>query len=60
LNNLGPANLDIYDVNGRKVYSRKENISGTFRLNLTNLSDGLYILNIKGDNFRVNKKILIE
>jgi len=60
LNNLGPANLEIYDVNGRKVYSKKENISGTFSLKLTNLSDGLYILNIKGDNFRVNKKILIE
>jgi len=60
LNDFGPCDIVVYDLNGRKVYASKENISGTVNLNLSNLNNGLYILKIQGENFVMDKKILIE
>ena len=50
--------LSIIDTHGKIVLKKELNQSLT--LNLDNLSKGLFLINLKGDNFNVSKKILIK
>jgi hypothetical protein len=57
---LGNVALILSDINGRLVLSQKVNLFGEVELNVSNLQSGLYILNIKGNNFETNEKIIIN
>jgi len=50
--------LSIIDSYGKIVLKKELNQSLT--LNLDDLSEGLFLINLKGDNFNVSKKILIK
>ena len=50
--------LSIIDSHGKIVLKKKLNQSLT--LNLDDLNEGLFLINLKGDNFNVSKKMLIR
>ena len=58
IKSYGEVSLTLTDVNGRIMVSRKANSSNEIKLNLRNLNSGIYVLNIKGQNFSVNEKII--
>ena len=60
LTDFGYSKIALFDLNGREVFSKNKNITGTINLDLEHLNKGLYILNIKGESYNLNKKILIE
>ncbi len=51
------ATASLYDLTGRKVLS-KNSITGTFELDLSSLSKGIYTLTIQSANFTYNEKII--
>jgi hypothetical protein len=56
-NSYGVTDLEIYTILGEKVYSQNiSSMQNTVTLNL-NLNAGLYILQMKGDNGTISKKI---
>ena len=57
---LGDANVSIYDVNGRQVFSQGISIQDTVNINAGSLTTGVYVLTISGDNFTHTAKIIIE
>lgn len=56
--NTQNAVLTIIDINGKIVL--KENINQSLTLNLTNLNEGLFLINLNGEKFNISKKILIK
>jgi hypothetical protein len=60
LTDFGYSKIALFDLNGREVFSKNKNITGTINLDLEHLNKGLYILSIKGESYNLNKKILIE
>ncbi|PKA83162.1 putative secreted protein (Por secretion system target) [Ulvibacter sp. MAR_2010_11] len=56
----GDVTISIFDLNGRKVYSQNTALNGTVSINVTNLSTGMYIVQIDGVNYVHNAKIVIE
>ncbi|MDD4215621.1 MAG: T9SS type A sorting domain-containing protein, partial [Bacteroidales bacterium] len=54
--------LSVFDISGRLCYKP----NGLFaqktieRIELTNLPEGFYIVNIQGNNLSFNKKIIIK
>ena len=57
---LGDVMINLFDINGRQVLSKKATLMGEVELNVSNLKSGLYILNIKGDFINTNEKIIIN
>ena len=53
-------NFEIYDFNGRLVLSGKQLFNQQFSIDVSNLSSGIYILNINNSQFETNYKIIIE
>ena len=60
LTDFGYSKIALYDLNGREVFTKNENIMGTINLDLEHLSKGIYVLKINGESLNLNKKILIE
>ncbi|EDP97115.1 M4 family metallopeptidase [Kordia algicida OT-1] len=58
--NLGDVTVNIFDINGRNLYSKDVNLSGTVNFDLDNLQSGLYILRVAGEDFVKSTKIIIE
>lgn len=58
LRNINNASIQVVDINGRVVYSAKRTIQGTSSIDLSNLKTGVYIINIKGDNFIKTAKLI--
>ncbi len=56
--NLGNVAITLVDINGRVVLKTRKELFNTIRLNTSQLQSGLYILNIKGNNFNFNEKII--
>ncbi|OYX25447.1 MAG: hypothetical protein B7Z06_07275 [Flavobacteriales bacterium 32-35-8] len=55
--------ISLVDVNGRVLYNNAINPYGTTisgSINTSNLSSGIYILNIEQGNFKLHKKIIIK
>lgn len=52
----------IYDISGRLVYSKNGlfNLNKKEKIEIPNAPNGLYIVNIQGNNLVINKKIIIE
>jgi hypothetical protein len=58
--NLGDANVSIYDINGRKVYSQEVTLQGTVNINAENLRAGMYIIQINGEDYSHSTKLIIN
>tara|TARA_B100001250_G_C19748480_1_gene766534 strand:+ start:297 stop:1517 length:1221 start_codon:yes stop_codon:yes gene_type:complete len=56
--NTQNAVLTIIDINGKIVL--KKNINQSLTLNLTNLNEGLFLINLNGEEFNISKRILIQ
>lgn len=56
--NYGQVTLTITDINGRLVLSKKTELFNQVEIDVNNLQTGIYILNINGDNFNANHKII--
>ena len=52
------ATLSILNTNGKIVLKKELNQSLT--LNLSDLNEGLFLINLNGENFNISKKILIK
>lgn len=53
--------VELYDVAGKKVYSEEVHPGSVLRINISNLSKGLYMLKIKGMNQKATtRKLLIQ
>ncbi|MCX7551577.1 T9SS-dependent M36 family metallopeptidase [Xanthomarina sp. F2636L] len=56
--NYGQVTLTITDINGRQVLSEKAELFNQVELNINKLQTGIYILNIHGESFSANHKII--
>lgn len=57
---LGQANIEVYDINGRKVHNENINLSpSNSTLNLS-LNSGLYFVNINVEDYSETKRIIIK
>ncbi|MCF8296881.1 MAG: T9SS type A sorting domain-containing protein, partial [Saprospiraceae bacterium] len=55
--------LEIYDVNGRLVYSKSGidfTVNKIFNINASFLSNGFYIVKIQNDDYSISKKLIIK
>ena len=48
--------IELFDVAGKEILTAKN----AKELNLTSLNSGIYFLKISGENFSVNKKVVVE
>lgn len=61
--NLNNTRILITDINGRTVSQETRNIRSGFQqipLNVSNLSAGMYMINISGEGFRNTQKLVIQ
>ena len=59
--NVGPALVELIDITGRKVY-RQQNASfgrGTFVIDVSTLSQGIYTLNVWTDKAQVQRRVRV-
>jgi hypothetical protein len=56
-NTTDKLNVDLYDVNGRHVFSKS--VNNKSNINVTTLDDGIYTLTIKTVDHVINKKLAI-
>lgn len=59
-NSLGNVDLEMFNLSGQRVYKSNFELSSTRRQFNLNLSSGIYLIKIKGDNFIETKKIVIR
>ena len=59
-NYSGNLNLEVYDINGRKVLSNSLNFSIQTSVNLEGLQSGIYVLKLEGDNLSYSEKIILQ
>lgn len=57
---VGNATISIFDMNGRKVFNQKIELHHTANINATNLTPGIYIIQIDGDNRSQTTKLIIK
>ncbi|RYZ55679.1 MAG: T9SS type A sorting domain-containing protein, partial [Sphingobacteriales bacterium] len=52
----------VYNVLGAKLtsFDIKKGQNGTYRINLTNLANGVYVLNVTANGVAVSKRIVIN
>ncbi len=55
---LGTVRLQLVDLNGRIVLDREADINRSMQLDISNLQNGLYFLNIQGDTQSHTHKII--
>jgi hypothetical protein len=58
-NVTGETTYDLFDVQGRKVISKKSS-SNLETLNVENLSDGIYMLTLLNGSDKTTKKVVIN
>lgn len=54
------GDIRVTDMTGRTVYSNKLTYASTQQINLSNLSNGVYIISLELDNENISKKIVIK
>jgi hypothetical protein len=51
----------VFDVSGRKIYDKTQKADNTFKLDLSNFTKGMYLINVKiGDDIEFNKKVILN
>jgi flagellar hook assembly protein FlgD len=61
--NADVLNVNILDINGRKVYNQQINPTSGFynvTIDLSHLSAGVYQFNVQGNDFNTVKKLIIQ
>ncbi|NNE30956.1 MAG: T9SS type A sorting domain-containing protein [Winogradskyella sp.] len=58
--NFGVVEANIYDLNGRALLTTDINLNGTPSIDISNLSNGVYILNIKTGDDEVSSHRIIK
>lgn len=58
IKNMGEVTITLTDINGRQVLSNQVELFNETKLDLGQLQTGIYILNIKGTEINLNKKII--
>jgi len=56
---INSATLDVFDIQGRNLYSDKIQVQSQTRLNL-NLNTGIYVVRINNGSKLISKKIIIQ
>lgn len=56
-NTVDKLNVDLYDVNGRHMFSK--NVSDKSNIDVTSLNEGIYTLTIKTADWLITKKLVI-
>ncbi|HKL03802.1 MAG TPA: T9SS type A sorting domain-containing protein, partial [Cryomorphaceae bacterium] len=52
--------ISVFDAMGRLVFQESVQNKGTYQLNLSHLPKGLYLLQIRGDEFEKTEKVVIH
>jgi hypothetical protein len=62
MTNAGNHSINIYNMMGSlmKTVSLNTNAPGTYPLDLSELSNGFYMINVSSGSFNMFKKVLIE
>lgn len=56
---VGNLEIEVYDVNGRLVYSKAEiNFNNESQINVQNLQSGVYVVKLKGDSINYSTKLI--
>jgi len=58
IKNFGEVNLTLTDINGREILTKKVALFGKVDLDISNITTGIYILNIKGEQINTSEKII--
>lgn len=57
----GNLNIELYDINGRKVFNQTMNDFNTEKsINLQSIQSGIYLLKLEGDELAFTKKIIVN
>ena len=56
----GTANIHIYNILGKEVFNTSFEGAGMNDIQLPNLTEGLYIINLTTDRGTINKKVIIQ
>ncbi|MQP24502.1 T9SS type A sorting domain-containing protein [Flavobacterium sp. LMO8] len=59
-NYTGALNIEIFDINGRKVLTNKGDFASEKMMNLAGLQSGIYIVKLAGDNLTYSEKVMIK
>lgn len=60
-NYVGKMSINVYDLNGRKVYNQEvNNFSAEKTINLNGLQTGMYMVKINGENLNYTQKIILN
>lgn len=59
-NEVKNATTSIYNINGREVYAKKEDLNGTISIDVSNLSSGIYILKIHNKEVSFSQKLIVR
>lgn len=57
---MGDSTISIYDINGRVVFTQNVLMNGTINVQAGSLKIGVYIINIEGENYTHNAKLIIR
>ncbi len=57
---MGTSTVSIYDINGRIVFTQNVEMTGTVNLQAGTLKTGVYIIQIEGENYTHNSKLIIR
>jgi subtilisin-like proprotein convertase family protein len=54
--------VELYDINGRRIYSKTHNISNDFRtsIQLNNVQSGVYLMYVKDGAHTITRKLIID
>jgi hypothetical protein len=59
-NYAGNITVEVYDINGRKVFSNVGDYMKVNTVNLQGFQKGIYILNVKGEALSYSEKIILQ
>ena len=60
-NYSGKLSIQVFDLNGRKVYNQEVNdFNAESAINLNNLQTGMYLLKVNGENLNYTQKIILN
>lgn len=54
------ADIKVFDMSGRQVALTKTNGAKTARINMASKAKGVYIVNLKGKDFNLSKKVVVR
>ncbi|MGJ8745078.1 T9SS type A sorting domain-containing protein [Polaribacter sp.] len=56
----GAINIDLFDINGKKVFNQAQNGNNFIPVDLNNFSTGVYLVKVTSENNEATKKIIIK